>query len=445
MECTTGKRTISIRSPDTLNPNKKINLRKTPTKDREVVGIMAEENPRGEISAEYAKILEGAPEWFKKPFSFLINTVTEELRKIDDKIEAADAIKEQCNTNTNDLKSLQTKVAKLELSNKNLESLLVRMETLSRKKNLILRGCAESGPSEDTGELVSKFFTDVLQMSDAEKPNVSSVYRIGKPPHLLSTPTKHPRDIMLKFSCDSDRENIWKLRGKLKGFKLTLMEDLPQVTKERRQFMMPYFKAARKNPKVEKCFLSRDCLHIDGKQYFVENISAIPNFIQPKNLPEVPLKTCDGLAFFGKQSFLSNFYSCELNDGAHRFDNVETYFQFKKAMYFKDEQCANLILAAKSPAQAKALSHQIKDFDESMWLPVAEKTMLNACAMKFKQNPDLASKLREIKGIIIQANPKDNFFSCGLPISHSNIENQSKWKGKNVLGHILCRIRDGLA
>ena len=52
-------------------------------------------------------------------------------------------------------------------------------------------------------------------------------------------------------------------------------------------------------------------------------------------------------------------------------------------MYFKGKQCANIILASKTPAKAKALSY--KDFVEVMWTPVSKQTMLNECTMKLKK------------------------------------------------------------
>ena len=77
-------------------------------------------------------------------------------------------------------------------------------------------------------------------------------------------------------------------------------------------------------------------------------------------------------------------------------------------------------------------------------MTVAKQVMYKGCALKFHQNKALAERLTAIKGKIIEANPKDTYFSCGLPLKDKHIEDQSKWKGKNVLGDILRDIRDGL-
>ena len=70
--------------------------------------------------------------------------------------------------------------------------------------------------------------------------------------------------------------------------------------------------------------------------------------------------------------------------------------------------------------------------------------MYKACAMKFNQNPKLAEQLKNTKGILIEANVKETFFSCGLKITDPRIEDHHLWKGKNVLGDILCEIRETL-
>ena len=113
-------------------------------------------------------------------------------------------------------------------------------------------------------------------------------------------------------------------------------------------------------------------------------------------------------------------------------------------MYFQDENTASAILRLGTPKQAKGLSYQIKDYDETLWKSVAKQTMYNACIKKFQQNPDLREKLKKTSGILAEANPKDNFFSCGLSLQDPNLEMRTKWKGLNILGDILVKVRESL-
>ena len=131
-------------------------------------------------------------------------------------------------------------------------------------------------------------------------------------------------------------------------------------------------------------------------------------------------------------------------DSGILFQTVEHLFQYKKASYFNDAHTAKLILNAKTPRIAKALGKKVKDFDEQLWTQVAVQHMHKACTLKFEQNRELAAKLRDIRGTIIEANPGDSFFSCGLSINDPNLTDQAKWKGQNHLGTILSNLRDSL-
>ena len=100
----------------------------------------------------------------------------------------------------------------------------------------------------------------------------------------------------------------------------------------------------------------------------------------------------EGIACYGRESFLSNFYLCSFRDGGNTFNTVEKYYHYKKAVYFKDETVAQQILMSKTPAKALALGYQIKDYNEDMWKIVAKQSMYNGCAMKFGQNSSLADQ-----------------------------------------------------
>ena len=80
---------------------------------------------------------------------------------------------------------------------------------------------------------------------------------------------------------------------------------------------------------------------------------------------ERPLKDGKSVAFFGS-SFVEDNVT---------YKTVEHYFQSKKASYFKDLSTATAIINAKSPKQTKAPSHQIHEFDQELWEPIAMHTM----------------------------------------------------------------------
>ena len=157
------------------------------------------------------------------------------------------------------------------------------------------------------------------------------------------------------------------------------------------------------------------------------------------------ISTSNTTVFFGYKSVLSNFHPSTFEENNLKFATSEHYYQFQKCVRYSDDVTGRKILAAKTHNQAKALSYNIVGFDEDDWLStMAQTTMDRACYLKFSQNEDLKKKLLQITGDIVEANPKDTFFSCGLHLNNPDVSESSKWRGQNVLGEVLCSVRDRL-
>ena len=332
----------------------------------------------------------------------------------------------------------------LEKRNSDLEEHVQRLETYSRKNNLLIKGIPETGPNEDAVQISKDFLANNLKLQNPENVVLQAAHRLGKPPHLQSKSVRRPRDIIVRFLSLSDRNNAWRNRFNLKGSAFILAEDFPPEIQEKRRKLDPFFKAAKRHRSVGKCNLQGDVLVIDGHKYTVDTLDSLPyglNIANRGRYSEKRLQLCDGIAFFGRDSFLSNFHPCKIDEGNLTFPTVEHYFQYKKALYFKDEKTASAIYKARSPAQAKAFSYQIKDFDAELWKSVASQNMFKACTQKFQQNHELGQKLKETTGVLVEANPKDTYFSCGLSLQDPNLDNHAMWKGQNVLGDILGKVR----
>ena len=385
------------------------------------------------------EVKRNAPDWFASVFDFMLK----DLANISNQVEEAKLCNEQCHTNAADIETLQKKVKYLEERNIALELQLAKQEDYSRSSNLIIQGIPEKGPNEDIEKTVREFFTTTLKLPNVTIMQFTGIHRLGKPPHLKSIPTKRPRDIIIRFEKRMDREAVWKERFKLKNSKIFLAEDFSPATQQKRRQLLPILRAARKCPEVTKAYLSRDRLFINGVRYTVQSLNALPFGLNDSNQAEKYL--AEGtVAFHGKDSFLSNFYPSTIIEDNHSFPTVEHHYQYKRALYFQDTSTATAILKAKTPNQAKALSYDIRDYDDALWQPMAKQTMYKSCALKFQQNSELAAKLKSLKGGIVEANPKDNFFSCGLSLHDPNIKDKTKWIGQNELGNILCKVCDSL-
>ena len=79
-----------------------------------------------------------------------------------------------------------------------------------------------------------------------------------------------------------------------------------------------------------------------------------------------------------------------------------------------------------------------------MWMSdQAVITMERAIEAKFTQHPKLRDKLMETVGsALVECNRYDATWGIGLPIGHPDVTDPLNWKGKNLLGVCLSKVRD---
>lgn len=146
--------------------------------------------------------------------------------------------------------------------------------------------------------------------------------------------------------------------------------------------------------------------------------------------------------FFGKESPLSNFYACSFEVDGATCTSSEQAFMARKAMEFGDEEVLRLIRDASSPAEAKKLGRRVRGFDEETWSRVRERHMFDVCLAKFSQvDACRAALVRTGDSRIAEASPFDRLWGIGLAASHPNATDPGKWRGANLLGKVLERVR----
>ena len=94
-------------------------------------------------------------------------------------------------------------------TNLKLKDQITKLEDYSRKNNLIIKGVPETGPNEKTKDIVADFLQNNLRIDDSVGITISDIHRLGKPPHLISKPTKAARDIIVRFQSGMDRALVW--------------------------------------------------------------------------------------------------------------------------------------------------------------------------------------------------------------------------------------------
>ena len=214
--------------------------------------------------------------------------------------------------------------------------------------------------------------------------------------------------------------------------------------RENRKSLLPCLKAAKKDPHVKRCSLVGDILWIDGSKYTVSNMDDIPQKFWQAKKGQRYFSKCDSTLFFGRGSFLSNHHSSQFKEEGIMYSCSEQYYLQKKSLFFNDDSTASAIMKADDPGKMKAIARKIKGLDESKWQDSARSVMEKACFLKFTKNLKTKSLLTSTKGILVEANEKDSYFSCGLSLSDPHIMERSRWAGKNILGDILTELRDRL-
>ena len=142
---------------------------------------------------------------------------------------------------------------------------------------------------------------------------------------------------------------------------------------------------------------------------------------------------------------LSNFEKCYIKYKGHLFATTEQAFMWEKAIFFNDHEIAGRILKEENPAKAKKLGREVKNFDDAKWSKVCYEIMYKINYEKYFQNTRLKNILLNTGDkILVEANPKDFRWSCGLEANDPNIENKKDWPGENLLGEVLMQIRQEL-
>jgi hypothetical protein len=160
----------------------------------------------------------------------------------------------------------------------------------------------------------------------------------------------------------------------------------------------------------------------------------------------------DKYLFFWKEHPFCNFTKCKIKveypdsqKGEELwFTSSEQLFMWYKAKYFRDDETAEKILAAKSPEEARQLGRQVKHYIDWQWDDNRYFYMHKAVMSKFIQNKNLRDQLLDPKydGIqFVEAAYYDRIWGIGFNEADAVLTPEKEW-GKNLLGKILNEVRN---
>jgi ribA/ribD-fused uncharacterized protein len=149
---------------------------------------------------------------------------------------------------------------------------------------------------------------------------------------------------------------------------------------------------------------------------------------------------------FFERGPLSNFFpSVFTSDYANRditYVCTEQFYQYHKAVYFEDENMASKILESSSPFMHKYLGGKVSNYSSSKWDIIKEDIMLVGLRCKYTQNEFLRGFLVSIQATKIVEAREDNEWGIGITVADALVG--TRWKGKNLLGNLLMKVRQEL-
>jgi ribA/ribD-fused uncharacterized protein len=141
---------------------------------------------------------------------------------------------------------------------------------------------------------------------------------------------------------------------------------------------------------------------------------------------------------------LSQWWPAPIHDAAagHTYQSAEHYMMAEKARLFGDEEARAAIIAAATPAAAKALGRKVCGFNEQVWEQERFAIVCAASIAKFRQSEDLRDYLLNTgAAVLVEASPVDRIWGIGLAADDPRARQPAAWRGLNLLGFALMHAR----
>ncbi|MFP4538572.1 MAG: NADAR family protein [Dichotomicrobium sp.] len=124
---------------------------------------------------------------------------------------------------------------------------------------------------------------------------------------------------------------------------------------------------------------------------------------------------------------------------------AEQYMMHAKARLFGDTEMAERILKVTAPHDHKRLGQNARGFDSQIWVRERCRIAFTGNLAKFSQSKGLRKRLLRTEGTILaEANPKDSIWGIGMAYDDPDLQDTSRWRGMNLLGHVLTMVRERL-
>ena len=143
--------------------------------------------------------------------------------------------------------------------------------------------------------------------------------------------------------------------------------------------------------------------------------------------------------------WLSNWSLSDFVVDGVEYSSVEQYIMQHKCILFGDILSAEQVMNTKNPAMQQKIAKYAKGFIETVWLGSRQMILERALNAKFSQNENLKNLLLATgEAWLVECAESDKNWACGISLYDADRFDTSKWKGTNILGFALMKVRADL-
>lgn len=161
--------------------------------------------------------------------------------------------------------------------------------------------------------------------------------------------------------------------------------------------------------------------------------------------------TADYLLFWGHTpkdaaqvdaSCLSQWFPRAFELDGVRYATAEHFMMAEKARLFRDREALDRVLASKTPAEAKKIGREVRNFAPDAWGRARSEAVVRGNVGKFGAHDDLRTFLLGTKEkVLVEASPRDRIWGIGMGRSNPDALFPARWRGLNLLGFALMEAR----
>ena len=370
----------------------------------------------------------------KQGLQKLDSVQTDQISSIEFTQAQIDEIREENRSLHQQLADIELEVQRNKYALNTLGNRQREVETLARKKNLVIEGLSEKPRGhEDTHATV----VDLFKAMDIDGPvNYDQAYRIGP------FNEKRTRALFISFVKMEDRNFIFSqrtnLRKSVNHYNVWINDDVTPEARRTRNVIRQVTSGAKEAG--ARCTSTQQAVIIDNRRYDLMNLDLLPDDLSLEKIKTKQVNDAD-IAYHSEHSPFSNLYPCTIFIRTKEFHSVEQVVQYKKAKLFNNERVVNKIYLSRDVYEIRQLGKELGSSKE--WDAKVENVMFAAMIKKFGNDEQLLAKLLATGDKrLIEATP-DTRWGAGASISSKAITS-GQWKGKNKQGELLMQARKKL-